>query len=237
MALPLAVLWSTWKHRNECLFKAIQPNLEELCDQVKLCIRNGGGVCFDAIGSILWVTLFLVMLVCFGLLLVVYYVGDLSMIAAGVVSQACFDLVCSAVDMCLDSSIIGKVLKSNCGRRNGGGDAIAVAGCKGRNIMVTPFASSVDARTDQREYWQVIMKDQPMPEAIEGLISHQGLVSSPLSDKKIDCHTTTEVVANNNQLVNDSAEKKAFVKGFEPRLSHDNEVNLKGKSFVSTYEH
>ncbi|GMP37990.1 hypothetical protein CsSME_00009424 [Camellia sinensis var. sinensis] len=103
--------------------------------------------------------------------------------------------------------------------------------------LVLPFASSVDARTDQREYWQVIMKDQPMPEAIEGLISHQGLVSSPLSDKKIDCHTTTEVVANNNQLVNDSAEKKAFVKGFEPRLSHDNEVNLKGKSFVSTYEH
>ncbi|KAL7236768.1 hypothetical protein ACSBR1_019964 [Camellia fascicularis] len=90
------------------------------------------------------------------------------------------------------------------------------------------------------------MKDQPMPEAIEGLIIHQGLVSSPLSDKKTNCHTTTEAAANNNQLVNDSAEKKAFVKDFEPRPYHDNEVDLKGKSFVkdfeprpdiSTYEH
>ncbi|GMP37991.1 hypothetical protein CsSME_00009425 [Camellia sinensis var. sinensis] len=93
-------------------------------------------------------------------------------------------------------------------------------------------ASSVDSRTDQGEYWQVIMKDQPMPEAIEGLIIHRGSVSSPLSDKKIDCHTTTEAAANNNQLVNDSAEKKAFVKDFEPRPYHDNEVDLKGLSFV-----
>ncbi|CAL5329116.1 unnamed protein product [Camellia sinensis] len=111
------------------------------------------------------------------------------------------------------------------------------------NVLV---ASSVDARTDQGEYWQVIMKDQPMPEAIEGLIIHQGSVSSPLSQEKTDCHTTTEAAANNNQLVNDSAEKKAFVKDFEPRPHHDNEVDLKGKSFVkdfeprpdlSTYEH
>ncbi|KAL7206680.1 hypothetical protein ACSBR2_019404 [Camellia fascicularis] len=100
---------------------------------------------------------------------------------------------------------------------------------KGKSFLV---ASSVDARTDQGEYCQVIMKDQPMPEAIEGLIIHQGLVSSPLSDKKTNCHTTTEAAANNNQLVNDSAEKKAFVKDFEPRPYHDNEVDLKGKSFL-----
>ncbi|KAI7980212.1 hypothetical protein LOK49_Contig180G00025 [Camellia lanceoleosa] len=98
--------------------------------------------------------------------------------------------------------------------------------------LVLLVASSVDARTDQGEYWQVIMKDQPMPEAIEGLIIYRGSMSSPLSDKKTNCHTTTEAAANNNQLVNDSAEKKAFVLDFEPRLSHNNEVNLKGKSFV-----
>ncbi|GMP38000.1 hypothetical protein CsSME_00009431 [Camellia sinensis var. sinensis] len=63
-------------------------------------------------------------------------------------------------------------------------------------------ASSVDARTDQGEYWQVIMKDQPMPEAIEGLIIHRGSVLSPLYDKKTNCRTTTEAAANNDQLVN-----------------------------------
>ncbi|GMP37992.1 hypothetical protein CsSME_00009426 [Camellia sinensis var. sinensis] len=83
--------------------------------------------------------------------------------------------------------------------------------------LVLLVASSADARTDQREYWQVIIKDQPMLEAIEGLIIHPGSVSSPLSDKKTDCHTKTKAAANNNKLVNDSAEKKAFVKGFEPR--------------------
>ncbi|THG14159.1 hypothetical protein TEA_008618 [Camellia sinensis var. sinensis] len=36
---------------------------------------------------------------------------------------------------CLTCSL-GKVLKSGCGRRNGGGDAVAVAGCKGRSVTV-----------------------------------------------------------------------------------------------------
>ncbi|KAL7236777.1 hypothetical protein ACSBR1_019973 [Camellia fascicularis] len=56
-----------------------------------------------------------------------------------------------------------------------------------------------------------------MPEAIEGLIIYWDSVSSPLSDKKIDYRTTTEKIANNDQLVNGSAENKAFVKDFELR--------------------
>ena len=36
----------------------------------------------------------------------------------------------------LDSTLASKVLKSGCGRRNGGGDAVAVAGCKGRCVTV-----------------------------------------------------------------------------------------------------
>ncbi|THG06690.1 hypothetical protein TEA_023407 [Camellia sinensis var. sinensis] len=32
--------------------------------------------------------------------------------------------------------VLNKVLKSGCGRRNGGGDAVAVAGCKGRSVTV-----------------------------------------------------------------------------------------------------
>ena len=33
--VPLAVLWSTWKHRNDCVFNGSQPNFEELCEVVK----------------------------------------------------------------------------------------------------------------------------------------------------------------------------------------------------------
>lgn len=33
--MPLAVLWSTWKHRNDCIFNGSQPNFEELSEVVK----------------------------------------------------------------------------------------------------------------------------------------------------------------------------------------------------------
>ncbi|XP_028106799.1 uncharacterized protein LOC114305857 [Camellia sinensis] len=71
MVISLGTLWSTWKHRNDCVFNGSQPNLEALCElvkvrvamwfkasklqvdfsindlvfnlpQVKYCIRNGG---------------------------------------------------------------------------------------------------------------------------------------------------------------------------------------------------
>ncbi|XP_028112804.1 uncharacterized protein LOC114310906 [Camellia sinensis] len=34
--IPLAIMWSIWKHRNECVFHGIQPNWDELCDIVKV---------------------------------------------------------------------------------------------------------------------------------------------------------------------------------------------------------
>lgn len=33
--VPLAVFWSTWKHRNDCIFNGSQPNLRDLCELVK----------------------------------------------------------------------------------------------------------------------------------------------------------------------------------------------------------
>ncbi|CAL5382290.1 unnamed protein product [Camellia sinensis] len=36
MVIPLATLWSTWKHRNDCVFSGSRPNLEALCELVKV---------------------------------------------------------------------------------------------------------------------------------------------------------------------------------------------------------
>ncbi|KAL7254616.1 hypothetical protein ACSBR1_008885 [Camellia fascicularis] len=34
--IPLAVLWSLWKLRNEFIFESATPKLEEVCDLIKI---------------------------------------------------------------------------------------------------------------------------------------------------------------------------------------------------------
>ncbi|XP_028090503.1 uncharacterized protein LOC114290742 [Camellia sinensis] len=34
----LAIFWSIWKHRNECVFNGLRPNFEDLCEPVKVRI-------------------------------------------------------------------------------------------------------------------------------------------------------------------------------------------------------
>lgn len=35
-ALPIAIFWFVWKHRNEVIFNKVQPNFEVLCEIIKV---------------------------------------------------------------------------------------------------------------------------------------------------------------------------------------------------------
>ncbi|XP_028067001.1 uncharacterized protein LOC114269850 [Camellia sinensis] len=41
-AIPLAVLWSVWKHRNDVIFNKVQPNMEELYELIKVVYQVSG---------------------------------------------------------------------------------------------------------------------------------------------------------------------------------------------------
>ncbi|KAJ6906115.1 hypothetical protein NC652_023767 [Populus alba x Populus x berolinensis] len=88
------------------------------------------------------------------------------------------------------------------------------------------FANVIGARKDTGEYWRAVMKDQPMPEAIQGLI--RATTSSPVSNEKADCHTFK------------SNEKDNFVKDFGPQpsaTSYDNGIEpAKDKSFSKDFD-
>ncbi|KAK3022021.1 hypothetical protein RJ639_047411 [Escallonia herrerae] len=128
--------------------------------------------------------------------------------------------------------------------------------CLGKALVTAMIAGTEEARPNPGEYWQGIMKDQPMPEAIQGFI-HRGTVT-PLSNKKVDCHTSTEG-RNNIQLADQEkpsgdefeprpnvsvyhddeklTEDKSFVQEFEPRPAyHDDEKLTEDKSFVQEFE-
>ncbi|KAE9447269.1 hypothetical protein C3L33_20843, partial [Rhododendron williamsianum] len=125
------------------------------------------------------------------------------------------------------------------------------------------FGSTIDARPDSGEYWKGVMKDQPMPEVLHGLLP-RGSVSPLSTAAKTDCHTSTEAT-NNDQIAKTYAEdfeprpsatgyhddtypddaglkeKKSFVKDFEPRpnvSAYHDDAGLKGekKSFVKDFE-
>ncbi|KAH8498326.1 hypothetical protein H0E87_017297 [Populus deltoides] len=85
------------------------------------------------------------------------------------------------------------------------------------------FANVIGARKDTGEYWRAVMKDQPMPEAIHGLIRETTL--SSVSNEKADCHTT------------ESNEKNNLVKDFGPQPTVTSYDNVKGeRSFAEDVE-
>ncbi|XP_060176061.1 organ-specific protein S2-like [Lycium barbarum] len=118
-------------------------------------------------------------------------------------------------------------------------------------ILLFSLALYAHARKDPGEYWRAVMKDEPMPEAIQRLIPRPHSV--PLSKEEADCHTSSSVggreafeprpnvfVYHDDTKLKD-AEKSVFSKDFEPRPNissyHDDDTSLKQeKSFAEDFE-
>ncbi|KAH1040410.1 hypothetical protein J1N35_042153 [Gossypium stocksii] len=87
------------------------------------------------------------------------------------------------------------------------------------------------ARKDGGEYWRAVMKDQPMPEALEELVRIKA--ASAGSDEKTKCHTPAGI---------ELKEEKIIVEDFEPRpnvSAYGDDANLKGEkssSFAEDFE-
>nr|AFK47490.1 unknown [Lotus japonicus] len=97
------------------------------------------------------------------------------------------------------------------------------------------FASTVESRKDQGEYWKMIMKDEEMPEGIQGLLQ----LKSEIKPGKNSEHKCDEehVVTNNEYII----EKKVFTEELEPRSNisayDDDHVDTKGnKKYMEDLE-
>ncbi|KAJ8530969.1 hypothetical protein K7X08_025700 [Anisodus acutangulus] len=101
-------------------------------------------------------------------------------------------------------------------------------------ILLFSLALYTDARKDPGEYWRAVMKDEPMPEAIQHLMPRPHSV--PLSQEKTDCDKSSFEPRPNVSVYHDDtklkeAEKSLFSKDFEPRPNvssyHDDDAGLK----------
>ncbi|XWS54894.1 hypothetical protein CRYUN_Cryun10bG0129000 [Craigia yunnanensis] len=106
------------------------------------------------------------------------------------------------------------------------------------------FADTIAAaRKDAGEYWKAVMKDEPMPEAIKGLVRIDAVSSS---NEKTDCHTPTSFEIKEEKIIVEDFErprpnkgdekKKSFADDFEPRpnlSSYGDDADLKGEKSSS----
>ncbi|KAM7470751.1 hypothetical protein LguiA_008934 [Lonicera macranthoides] len=91
-------------------------------------------------------------------------------------------------------------------------------------------ASTTYARLDPSEYWKDMMKDQQMPDGIQGLVNNA-------ANKKSECHTPVKAETSDKLKG-----EKPFVKDFEPKPNasaydgNDKKLSKENESFVSDFE-
>ncbi|KAJ1397713.1 Organ specific protein [Sesbania bispinosa] len=96
------------------------------------------------------------------------------------------------------------------------------------------FVANVESRKDPAgEYWKMVMKDQDMPEGIQGLVNFNSEKKTlpAVEGSKHNCDE--EPLVKNTQV---TIEKKVFVEDFEPRPNvsayEDDDIDAKEKKKV-----
>ncbi|KAJ4962589.1 hypothetical protein NE237_022528 [Protea cynaroides] len=124
-----------------------------------------------------------------------------------------------------------RILRHHANGRNQSGAATV-----GRKIMesvltlltlssILLFTSSVDARKGPAEYWKDVMKDQPMPEAIQGLLYSKPGSLSPLENQKQEEYHSDSYIQTNSIIYHGLGEQKV-----EKNLMEDSELNRSNSS-------
>ncbi|XP_073034628.1 uncharacterized protein [Primulina eburnea] len=87
-------------------------------------------------------------------------------------------------------------------------------------ISLVLLPSSVIARTDPGEYWQHVMKDEPMPQFIQGLVGVSKVASVPNNNHqnyKEHCHSSLDrPSAAADIAADDQKDKVSYTRDFEP---------------------
>ncbi|CAJ1933485.1 unnamed protein product [Sphenostylis stenocarpa] len=98
---------------------------------------------------------------------------------------------------------------------------------------------TIEARKDTGEYWKMIMKDQQMPEGLQGLLSFQ-LENNPMTQEQLakdSNHDCEDPIATNAQV---TLEKKVFTKDLDTKVTKINDkshvnTDFESKPSVSKY--
>ncbi|PIA55677.1 hypothetical protein AQUCO_00700175v1 [Aquilegia coerulea] len=86
------------------------------------------------------------------------------------------------------------------------------------------FVTTINARTAPEEYWIQVMKDQPMPEALKGLVNSNPSESVSKDKIKTDCHTSLNTQENKhlpNDVLADPGSLTAFYGDVKPKENED----------------
>ncbi|TKY67549.1 Organ-specific protein S2 [Spatholobus suberectus] len=92
------------------------------------------------------------------------------------------------------------------------------------------FVATIESRKDPGEYWKMIMKDQEMPEGIQGLLSFQSENNPKTQEQLVEGseHNCEEPVVTNTQV---TIEQKVFAKDFDTKVGHKNDESQVNSDF------
>ncbi|KAI4295537.1 hypothetical protein L6164_035576 [Bauhinia variegata] len=96
-------------------------------------------------------------------------------------------------------------------------------------LLLFFLGATVESRKDAGEYWRMVMKDQAMPEAIQGLLNLDSDIQSETKHKTHEHKCEEPLVAETNK-------NKVFAGEFEPRPNISAYKDGEEKKFIKDFE-